>query len=366
MICEKCGAEMADNEKFCKNCGTPNSAFNDSQVTVEGAVAGTPGKKKLGVIAVAVAAVIVVVLVINGISGAVKSKPLPSLFGGMSTFIEDVKGMKNGHIEFSVDGASGEFDFELNTKKKEAMVYGKITNSYYGESYKMALYINKDNGTMAVKDGSEVYTNPIDDEIIEEIWKATEEDKLKNIDVKGYIEDMGVESEVEDYINLDEINKAYKKVIKSLDSRADQKKLEEELDIEKSKKSGENVYTLELDGKNAAGALEVLAEIVEEDAEDAIVGKWFDNATDDIEYIERYGNLAEIEWRTKKNKFTKIEFSADEVRFNADMEYKMGKLRELELNINVDGDIFKVSIEDIGKVKNVEKSIPDKLLEEIK
>ena len=420
MFCKKCGAQMRDDTRFCPKCGasaamsnqqqwnsstdTHRSAFdsnfsnsyqnnsnmsnipNPSTNNNYGYTAVNAAKKSFPkkIVISAVAVVAAAAITVGVVTYSIKSRPFVACALGLENLQKSISKVKNGtlNMSFSESGYTGEFscDFELNSKKHN--FYANGTASLPGENVDFAVFIEDDDGAVAMKYDGEVESQKLSSSDLETMWDAYDESKdTKDLDFEKMIEENDLEDEFEDYIDIDELNNACKKTIKKLSKMSTQKDIEEILDVEKSGFS-EKTYSIDLDGEKVSDLAVYILDLVDDTAGDAFEGNWFDDVLDeahDSDLLDSNVDLGELSWSTKGSKLTNLSYDAsfdgyfldmDDINMScsADFEYSFSSLKTASIKYDMsspDKMSAEIEITDINHVKNVKDSIDDDLLDEI-
>ena len=412
-ICRKCGASISDTGKFCPKCGTPVSLnAGTPQWDVEARINQIPqtpvdvsptrdsyGKREHGIsvhtitsgsvatkkknwkpVAIAIGSIVIAGAVATTMAvNAFATKPIPSLALGLNNLVKSEKNVKSFHMSASgyAEGSLNiDADVEINQKKEQFYLYGTLVED--GESAEFAVCIEGDaGGYSAIYDG-DCYGDSIDSDLLHEMWENYEKTDIKDFNVQTYLEDLGLDDELNAYIDINKVDDVYQKFLKRLSKRSTQKDLENALQIETSKESGEHVYQVSPDGTSLINTSNILLDIFEEEAGTALRGNWLDEIRgelDNIDYEDLYelDNLGDFEWRTKRKMLTGLsyQFSLDGASMQADANftYKRKKIKEIEANFTYsegyDGININFLIDEINQVDDVKDKIPSDLLYEM-
>lgn len=149
MFCGKCGTKNADNVEFCTNCG---AKLNKSAVTKSTAVSvanQNDKNRKVGIIAVAVAAVIVVILGVLLLGGrsykATIEKFVDAQFDANAEAIFDLMPQKMIDYALEEDGYDpDDLDYLIDELNEELQDQLDSLDSYLGEGWKITYKILDD------------------------------------------------------------------------------------------------------------------------------------------------------------------------------------------------------------------------------
>lgn len=112
-------------------------------------------------------------------------------------------------------------DVEINQKKEQFYLYGTLEED--GESAEFAVCIEGDaGGYSAIYDG-DCYGDSIDSDLLHEMWENYEETDIKDFNVQTYLEDLGLDDELNAYIDINKVDDVYQKFLKRLSKRSTQK-----------------------------------------------------------------------------------------------------------------------------------------------
>ena len=403
-ICRKCGASISDTGKFCPKCGTPvSSNARTPQRDVEARINQIPQtpvdvpptrdpyhtitsgsvatkKKNWKPVAITIGSIVIAGAVATTMAvNAFAAKPIPSLALGLNNLVKSEKNVKSFHMSASgyAEGSLNiDADVEINQKKEQFYLYGTLEEA--GESAEFAVCIEGDaGGYSAIYDG-DCYGDSIDSDLIHELWENYEETDIKDFNVQTYLEDLGLDDELNAYIDINKVDDVYQKLLKRLSKRSTQKDLENALQIETSKESGEHVYQVSPDGTSLINTSNILLDIFEEEAGTALRGNWLNEIRgelDSIDYedLRELNNLGNFEWRTKRKMLTGLnyQFSLDGVSMQADANftYSRKKIKEIQANFTYNDSYNEINlnlmIDEINHVDNVKDKISSDMLYEM-
>ena len=382
-ICERCGASISNTGKFCPKCGMPITPQQHAEARREQIPVDVPPikkKKKWKPVAITIGSIVVAGAVATTMAvNALAAKPIPSLALGLHNLVKSRENIKSFHMSVSeyADGALNiDADFEINQKKEQFYLYGTLEED--GESAEFAICIEGDaGGYSAIYDG-DCYGDSIDSELLHEMWEGYEKTDIKDFNIQTYLEDLGLDDELNDYIDINEVDNVYQKLLKRLSKRSTQKDLENALQIETSKESGEHVYQVSPDGTSFINASNILLDIFEEEAGTALRGDWLDEVRGelyniDYEDLRDLDNLGAFEWRTKRKMLTGVNYQVSlyDVSMQAGVNFKYsGKtLKEIQANLTYNDDYegvnIKFAIDEINHVDHVKDQISSDMLYEM-
>ena len=403
-ICRKCGASISDTGKFCPKCGTPVSLnAGTPQRDVEARINQIPQtpvdvpptrdpyhtitsdsvatkKKNWKPVAITIGSIVIAGAVATTMAvNAFAAKPIPSLALGLNNLVKSEKNVKSFHMSASgyAEGSLNiDADVEINQKKEQFYLYGTLEED--GESAEFAVCIEGDaGGYSAIYDG-DCYGDSIDSDLLHEMWENYEETDIKDFNVQTYLEDLGLDDELNAYIDINKVDDVYQKFLKRLSKRSTQKDLENALQIETSKESGEHVYQVSPDGTSLINTSNILLDIFEEEAGTALRGNWLNEIRgelDSIDYedLRELNNLGNFEWRTKRKMLTGLnyQFSLDGVSMQADANftYSRKKIKEIQANFTYNDSYNEINlnfmIDEINHVDNVKDKISSDMLYEM-
>ena len=137
MFCGKCGAQNADNTKFCKNCGAKLK---------NGAPATNDKNRKVGMIAVAVAVVVVIILGVVLFGGrsykATVEKYVDAQFDANAEAIFDLMPKKMIDYALEEEGHdSDDLDDLIEDANENIQDYLDTMDEYLGEDWKVSYEI---------------------------------------------------------------------------------------------------------------------------------------------------------------------------------------------------------------------------------
>jgi len=403
-ICRKCGASISDTGKFCPKCGTPvSSNARTPQRDVEARINQIPQtpvdvpptrdpyhtitsgsvatkKKNWKPVAITIGSIVIAGAVATTMAvNAFAAKPIPSLALGLNNLVKSEKNVKSFHMSASgyAEGSLNiDADVEINQKKEQFYLYGTLEEA--GESAEFAVCIEGDaGGYSAIYDG-DCYGDSIDSDLLHEMWENYEETDIKDFNVQTYLEDLGLDDELNAYIDINKVDDVYQKLLKRLSKRSTQKDLENALQIETSKESGEHIYQVSPDGTSLINTSNILLDIFEEEAGTALRGNWLNEIRgelDSIDYedLRELNNLGNFEWRTKRKMLTGLnyQFSLDGVSMQADANftYSRKKIKEIQANFTYNDSYNEINlnfmIDEINHVDNVKDKISSDMLYEM-
>ena len=150
MFCGKCGTKNADNVEFCTNCGAKLN--NKSTVTKSATVSvanQNDKNRKVGIIAVAVAAVIVVILGVLLLGGrsykATIEKFVDAQFDANAEAIIDLMPQKMMEYALEQEGYDpDDFNYLIDELNEELQDQLDSLDSYLGEGWKITYKILDD------------------------------------------------------------------------------------------------------------------------------------------------------------------------------------------------------------------------------
>lgn len=412
-ICRKCGASISDTGKFCPKCGTPVSlnagtpqwdvearinqipqtpvdvsptrdsyGKREHSISVHTITSGSVATKKKNwkPVAITIGSIVIAGAVATTMAvNAFAAKPIPSLALGLNNLVKSEKNVKSFHMSASgyAEGSLNiDADVEINQKKEQFYLYGTLVED--GESAEFAVCIEGDaGGYSAIYDG-DCYGDSIDSDLLHEMWENYEKTDIKDFNVQTYLEDLGLDDELNAYIDINKVDDVYQKFLKRLSKHSTQKDLENALQIETSKESGEHVYQVSPDGTSLINTSNILLDIFEEEAGTALRGNWLNEIRgelDSIDYedLRELNNLGDFEWRTKRKMLTGLsyQFSLDGASMQADANftYKRKKIKEIEANFTYsegyDGININFLIDEINQVDDVKDKISSDMLYEM-
>lgn len=365
MFYKKCGTQVKEGGRFCPKCGTtiqvPQRHLNDSGVIIKHS---KPNRVKKILCSVGTTAVVVIVCIIT-VTNVIKSKPIPSLALGIQGVTEQVRNMESGHIA----GSGFDIDFEIDLKNQEIYMYGIIEEGY--SDSEIACCIEENDGAVAYRDGHDIEVKYMSSSDIKQFWNAFDSaDDIEDFDLEGYLDsNFAYYCDLDEYLNIDKVNDAYKDVVQSLSKRSTQKKIEDALEIEKQGIFGKKTYTVNLDGSGLVDACAVIFDVLEEEASDVIRGGWLHEAESESRELSSLGSLGTLEWIVKGKKLTSLSYNGnidgESIDILIDFSYGISKLKEIDFYAIVDNDEVNFKVDEIGKVKDVKYSIPSNILKEM-
>lgn len=210
------------------------------------------------------------------------------------------------------------------------------------------------------------------------MWENYEKTDIKDFNIQTYLEGLGLDDELNAYIDINEVDDVYQKLLKRLSKRSTQKDLENALQIETSKESGEHVYQVSPDGTSLINTSNILLDIFEEEAGTALRGNWLNEIRgelDNIDYedLRELDNLGNFEWRTKRKMLTGLSYQVSldgvSMQANANFTYSRKKIKEIQANFTYndgyDGINIDFMIDEINHVDNVKDKISSDMLYEM-
>lgn len=417
MFCKQCGTPIAPNGKFCPKCGAPVAApAQQSQNVQHSAVPNQQGYQQQGqqqgyqqptpqgyqqqpyynlvpdgsgygmvkpkkshwkpIVITGVAVVAAGAIATTAVVHSITTKPIPALALGLNNLAEAAKDMESFHVSgtVNVEGVHVSMDFDIETNQKDEQIYAYGTTEAAGESIEVAVCIEGDDGAYAASYDGDCYAEYIDSDILADFWDACEKTDMKDFSMQKYLEDYGLDSYLDDYIDVDEVDDAYQNILKRFSKRSTQKELEDALQIETSKESGEYVYTLSPTGENLLETSKILMNILDEEAGDAIKGSWFSDAQDELDALDsddvsELDNMGDIEWRTKGAKLTGLGYSISvegtDLYLDSSFSYSGKKLDEISIDFQMSGYNsydMNLTMDDFNNVSGVKDEIPSDML----
>lgn len=402
-ICRKCGASISNTGKFCPKCGTPIALQQNVEAgtrpipqtpnrnpykkrengisanTITGGSVTTQ-KKNWKPVAITIGSIVVAGAVATTMAvNAFAAKPIPSLALGLNNLVKSEKNIKSFHMSASryAEGSLNiDADFEINQKKEQFYLYGTLEED--GESAEFAVCIEGDAGGYSTIYDGDCYGDSIDSDLLHEMWENYEKTDIKDFNIQTYLEDLGLDDELNAYIDINEVDDVYQKLLKRLSKRSTQKDLENALQIETSKESGEHVYQVSPDGTSLINTSNILLDIFEEEAGTALRGNWLNEIRgelDNIDYedLRELDNLGNFEWRTKRKMLTGLSYQVSldgvSMQANANFTYSRKKIKEIQANFTYndgyDGINIDFMIDEINHVDNVKDKISSDMLYEM-
>lgn len=380
MFCKYCGRKNIGGVRFCAGCGKPMPV----SMKQSGSVARK--KKKWKNILVAIVAIVVAVAICIGvIINTITSKPIPALALGMRNFSEELLEMESGHLSmdflYENDSMNFECDFEVDKDQHIAYVYGIVENM----NREMACCIDGNEGAIAVSYDGEIETEFLSSSDLKAFWSSLDDaGKQEEIDLEELFEQWNLSDEISEYVYLDEVNDAYENFVKALSKRNTQKKMEKALQIKKKGFIGEKTYSMDMDTSNLADFSDILLDILDEEAGDAIRGDWlnelrYESSQGIAELDEENWNseapktFGDISWQVKGKKLTCISMNMDLFESSVNMEfnasYDLLHLKEFYVSsdTNIDGENMRYAfmVDEINKIKYVKDYIPNDMLREM-
>ncbi len=392
MFCKQCGTQIAPEERFCPNCGTPaeqpdvpqQNVPNPPPVSGDGTgnpdlnpyfTPAAPKKRHTKAIVAAVAVLAAAAIAVTVTVRVVTKRPLSALAAGAAHLSDELKEMESCHLELSLneDGdVTGAFDFEVNADDQELYLYGTLETM--GEEIQLAMYAEGSSGGYAVgSDGTVIYADEISGAQLDAIWDAYEMNQVEDFSLSEYLEESGYEEEIAEYIDPDQIDAVYENLVKRLSKRSTQKDLEQALAIETDRKSGERIYTVTIEADTIVDTADLCLDIFEEEADDAIRGDWLDEARDtlqdEVNDSEKYG---ELEWRTHSGNLTELSFSTSyemDMEITVDCDYDGDDLDEVTFSMAYDDgwndSQIEITLDHFNQVDDVKSMIPHTMMEHI-
>lgn len=160
MFCGKCGTKNEDNAEFCRNCGS--KLKNSTTITIP---TQDDKNRKIGMIAVAVAAVVIIILGIFLFGGrsykSTVKKFVNAQFDGNAEAIFDLLPKKMLDYALEQDGYdSNDLDKLIDDANEELQEQIDSLDSYLGEGWKVSYEILDDENVKGddledIKDGYE-------------------------------------------------------------------------------------------------------------------------------------------------------------------------------------------------------------------
>ena len=397
MFCKQCGTPIAPNGKFCPKCGAPVAApAQQSQNVQHSAVPNQQSYQQQGqqqgyqqptpqgyqqqpyynpvpdgsgygmvktkkshwkpIVITGVAVVAAGAIATTAVVHSITTKPLPALALGLNNLAEAAKDMESFHVSgtATIEGENANVDLDIETSQKDEQIYAYGTTEAAGESIEVAVCIEGDDGAYAASYDGDCYAEYIDSDSLTDVWDFFED-----------LRDAHEKNDMKDF------------------SKRTQKELEDTLQIETSKESGEYVYTLSLTGEN----LLEISKILDEEVGDAIKGSWFSDAQDELDSddVSEFDNIGDIdiEWRTKGAKLTGLGYSISvegtDLYLDSSFSYSGKKLDEISIDFQMSGynsydmnltkDDFNydmnLTMDDFNNVSGVKDEIPSDMLYEM-
>lgn len=149
MFCGKCGTKNEDNVEFCTNCGVRLNKKIVPKSTAVPVANQNDKNRKVGIIAVAIAAVIVVILGVNLFGGrsykATIEKFVDAQFDANAEAIFDLMPQKMIDYALEEDGYdSDDLDYLIDELNEELQDQLDSLDSYLGEGWKITYEILDD------------------------------------------------------------------------------------------------------------------------------------------------------------------------------------------------------------------------------
>lgn len=400
MFCKKCGSNINDKAKFCPKCGTTtpvnvnntftspvksettahyNNRFSHSTVAVK---KKSSGAKKIVITATAIAAV--AAIAITGVFGCIKSKPVPALALGLQNLSEDIKNMESCtlHLIFDEDGENIVADCDIQMDIEERIFYLNGSINEDGQNGEFAVAIEGNAGAYGLIYNGDTDVEEMDSSVIKDMWESLELET--DSDIEQIIKDSGLESELNDYIDIDNVNEACENLTDRLTKLETVNDLEEILEIEKEGLIGEKTYRASLDFSKVMDAVEYLLDIIDEEAGDAIVGNWFNELCHELDYYKTEENidLGNAEWIIKNRRIRQLSYDINVndsgyyfgMDLSVDADYSLfNSLKSFACDMTIydegyygsDSVSMELYISNINKIKDVKESIDPDLLEDM-
>ncbi len=394
MLCKKCGTQIESTTTFCPKCGAANAAakevsmINGATYTVEAVNNRKPFFKRYWGALAAGAAVIAIGAGI-GIYyyNTQKNRPIAAFALAAENLQDDSKCVNSGALTMEMDGLfDAGFEFEVNPDEQYMYMYGEMTiviSDYYEDEdmeipMDMAMCVEGDEGYIAVgymgsyevQDLSD-YTDP------EEIW-ASYDKEPEEMDWQELLEDADLDRELEEYIDVSQINDIVERMADSLASSKNRKRIEDALQLSVTKENGVRTYSAVLTGEGILDTADILVELFETAAGNAIEGDWLEDAKDELEDAreddEVEDELLKVSYSIKNDRFTNISLLSgddmeEEFEIVIDYTYDGKSLKDMEFAMSGDMEgeaiTFTMSLTDLNNVTGVKDSIPDDILEQM-
>lgn len=421
MFCKQCGTPIAPNGKFCPKCGAPVAApAQQSQNVQHSAVPNQQSYQQQGqqqgyqqptpqgyqqqpyynpvpdgsgygmvkpkkshwkpIVITGVAVVAAGAIATTAVVHSITTKPIPALALGLSDLTKASMDIESWHVSgtTTIEGENANVDLDIEINRDDEQFYTYGTADVAGESAEIAICIEGDDGAYAISYDGDCYAEYIDSDILTAIWDFSEDlrDALEKKDMKDFslqkcLEDFGLDSYLDDYIDMDEVDDAYQNILKRFSKRSTQKKLEDALQIETSKESGEYVYTSSPTGENFLETNKILMDILDEEAGDAIKGSWLSDVRDALDEVDSdkmsgFDDTGVFEWRIKDAKLTGLSYSitvdGTDATLDSSFSYSGKKLDEISYDFRMGGDNSNLTMDDFNNVSGVKDEIPSDML----
>ncbi len=392
MFCKKCGTQMADGASFCPSCGAANeaaanasaenlSAVSSSTYTVESVSNPSFLKKYWGAL-VAGAAVVAVAIAVPVYLNNAKKGPIAAFAVASDNLMSDTKKVESCKLTFEADGYEGEFLMEVNPKDQVMYLYGEFDLDYY--EMEMAMLVEGEEGCIVVGYDGEYESEDLDEYMDPaEIWESYDKDP-EDMDWQEMIEDADLDSELEDYVDIDRINEVVDNVVKAFKDGGNRARIEEAMQLTSTKADGVTTYSAVITADSLLNTATALIEICEEACGDAVESDVFDDAKDGLEEAREEAEdddfleeeMFEVSYGIKNDRFTNISFVSGEYledegegefEISLDFDYDGKALNGFEMTMDMDMGYDSVSASiamiEINAVEGVKDEIPDDILE---